>query len=161
MLRSARTRMISGSVVLNIVLAAVLVGGLISFFAISRKLSLRRVRAYTGGKVPDTMDFGVIFYGYSNETGRLKPRKGIVLATSEALVFISVEFRSEIVEIPWKFLAGWLPVGEFRGRPLNSKILVLRIMGDVGVPIDAGFAFPRPEFWTSLMNIAIKSGKKD
>jgi len=153
--------MINASVALNIVLAAVLVGGLISYFAVSRKLSLRRVRAYTGGTVPDTMDFGVIFYGFSNETGRLKPRKGIILATSEALVFISVELKSEIVEIPWKYLVGWLPVGEFRSRPLDNKILALRIAGDVGVPIDAGFALPRPEFWTSLMNIAITSGKKD
>jgi hypothetical protein len=153
--------MISASVALNIVLAAVLVGALIGFFAVSRKMALRRVRAYTGGTVPETMDFGVIFYGYSNEDGRLKPRKGIILATSEALVFISVELRREIVEIPWKHLAGWFPVGEFRGRPLNSKILSLRVFGDIGVPVDAGFALPRPEFWTSLMNIAIKSGEKD
>ena len=153
--------MISGNAVLNIALAALLVGGLISYFALSRYMALRRVKAYAGGKAPDTMDFGVIFYGYSNETGRLRPRKGVILATSAALVFIGVEFRPEIIEIPWEHLAGWFIAGEFRGRPLNSKILVLRIAGDIGVPMDAGFAVPRPEFWTSLMNIAIKSGKKD
>ena len=159
--RNVRTGMINASVALNIVLAAILVGGLVTFFALSRKMALRRVKAYTGGAVPETMDFGVIFYGYSNEKGRLTPRKGVILATSEALVFISVEIRREVVEIPWKHLTGWLPVGEFRGRPLHNRILALRIIGDVGVPMDVGFALPRPEFWTSLMNIAIKSEKKD
>ncbi|RKX72669.1 MAG: hypothetical protein DRP60_13380 [Spirochaetes bacterium] len=153
--------MISGNIVLNLVLAAVLVGGLISYFVLSRRYALRRVRDYTGGEIPETMDLGVIFYGYSSDEGRLKPRKGAILATSESLVFVSLEIRPEIVEIPWKHLAGWLPVGEFRGRPLNNKILVLRITGDIGVSRDAGFALPRPEFWTSLMNIAIKSEKKD
>ena len=153
--------MISGNTVLDVVLAAFLVGGLISFFAVKRHLALRRIKAYTGGEVPETMDFGVVFYGFSNEKGRLKPRKGVILATSEALVFISVELRHEIVEIPWKHLAGWIPVGEFRSRPLDRKILALRIIGDLGSPMDAGFALPRPEFWTSLMNIAIKSVKKD
>ncbi len=153
--------MINVNVVVKIVLAAVLVGGLISYFALKRHMALRRVKAYTGGKVPETMDFGVIFYGFSSDEGRLKPRKGVILATSDALVFICAELQPEIVEIPWKHLAGWLPLGEFRGRPLNNKILVLRIDGDIGVSRDAGFALPRPEFWTSLMNIAIKSGKKD
>ncbi|RKX74342.1 MAG: hypothetical protein DRP70_06580 [Spirochaetes bacterium] len=153
--------MISGNVVLDIVLAAVLVSGLIGYFVLSRRHALRRVKVYTGGEVPETMDLGVIFYGFSSDKGRLKPRKGVIIATSDALVFICVELRPEIVEIPWKHLAGWLPVGEFRGRPLNNKILALRIIGDVGAPRDAGFAFPRPEFWTSLMNIAIKSEKKD
>jgi len=154
-------RMISGNIILDIIIAALLVGGLISYFVISRRLSLRRVKAYTGGSIPETMDFGVIFYGYSTEKGRLKPRKGVILATSEALVFIGVEFKAEIIEIPWKRLAGWMIVGEFRGRPLHNRVLAMRILSELGAPMDAGFAVPRPEFWTSLMNIAIKSHNKD
>ena len=150
--------MISGNLITKLALALVFVVGVLGFLAFRQYHVRRRIRDYTGGTMPETLDFGVDFYGYSTEKGRLRRQKGAIFATSEALVFIGLKNRTEIVEMTWNRLNGWSVVGEFRGRPLDIKVLCLRLTGDIGSPLDLAFSVPRPEFWTSLIDIAIKSG---
>lgn len=146
---------------LNLIVATLVVGGIIAFLSLRRYLAKGRIRNYTGGKLPETLDYGVVFFGFSTDQGRLRPRKGTLFATSEALVFLGLELRSDIVEMKWRSLSGWSTTGEFRGRPLERKVLTFTLIGDIGNPREAAFAVPRPEFWTSLIDVAIKSVKKD
>lgn len=149
--------MIGANLITNMALALVLVAGVLCFLALRQYRARRRIRNYTGGMMPETLDFGVNFYGYSTDKGHLRRQKGVIFATSEALVFIGRKHRSEIVEMTWDHLKGWSVVGEFRGRPMDIKVLCLRLAGDIGLPMDLAFSVPRPEFWTRLIDIAIKS----
>ena len=140
--------------------AALLVVLVVGTLAWRRWVIRSRIRDYVGGELPETLTFGVIYYGSSAESGRLRKREGALLATAEALVFMDSGLKGETVVMPWSRLAGWEVVGKFREWPIHSKIVSVRVTSELGAPVDQGFAIPRPEFWTSLIDVAMKSPKK-
>jgi hypothetical protein len=145
----------------NILFAIAVVVVLLTAIALRRYMIFKRVKEYTGGNVPETLDLGAVFLGWSTDKGMLKPVRGVIFPTADALVFISSEICRKTVEMPWRRLNGWSLAGEFRGRPLHRKMVTFSLSGDIGNPVDLLFTLPRPEFWTSLVNVALKSEKKD
>lgn len=152
--------MVSSNLITTLILPLVIVTGVLTFLGLRRYIAQRRILEYTGGTTPETLDFGVVFYGYSTDRGRLRPIQGAIFATSDALVFLGLERKSTIVEMPWDRLTGWSVVDRHRGRFLQRKMLSLKINSNLGLPMDLAFAMPRPSFWTHLIDIGIKSGKK-
>jgi hypothetical protein len=150
----------AGSLTAYMVLALAAVVVFLAAIVIRRRLILARVRTYNGGKVPSNLDFGAVFGGFSTDTGMLRPKNGVVFATAEELVFVSSEIRRMRVAMPWKDIEGWSVVGEFRGRPLHRSMIAFTLKNSLGGPVDLLFNLPRPEFWTSLANVAMKSLKK-
>jgi|GEM_PF-1992601 len=143
---------------INVLVALTVVVIVLAVFALHRFFVAAQVRHYTNGELPDNLDFSVVFRGKSTDIGRLKARSGAIFPTSDALVFISASIiRPLIVEMPWSRIIGWSVVGEFRGRPLHRAMISIELKNDTGVSMKLLFTLPRPEFWTSLISVAIKS----
>ena len=153
--------MITGNPRFDLIMAAILIVALLSVLALRRYVGMIRIRRYTGGSTPETLDFGVVFYGYSTDTGPLRSVSGAVFATSEALVFLGQDAKSTVVEMPWRRLEGWTVVNKFRHRPLQRKMVSMRLGSEVGEPVEVLLAMPRPHFWTHLVDIANKQKNTD
>jgi len=150
--------MINSDPTISILMAFILVVAVLALFALYRYQILSRVRRYTNGVRPDNLDYSVVFRGGSTDIGRLRACSGAIFPTADALVFIGASIvRPLIVEMPWERLIGWSVVGEFRGRPLHRTMISIELKDDMGDLMKFLFTLPRPEFWTSLISVAIKS----
>jgi len=138
------------------VFGILIAGWLLIMMYISRK-NEKFARQLLAGKLPQYTNYGVSFYGRSDQPGPVRPKKGMLLFSDNVILFVR-RGETDAQKITADNLIGFTVHDQFRGKDLYRNILIVQLEEN-GNRVSLGFDPPYPERWAMHLKNMLNGSK--